>query len=84
MEFEDVQDMGQGGMAEPKRPRGRPPGGKKGHPDYQQVTLFMPKAVYASARAKLRGRRRQGGYRGPRDISELVGVLVATWDERTG
>jgi hypothetical protein len=85
MEREDVQDVGQGGESGPeKRPRGRPPGGKKRHPDYQQVTLFMPKAVYASARAKLRGRRREKSYRGPKDISELVGALVAAWVEKAG
>lgn len=85
MERKDVQDVGQGGSdGLGKRPRGRPPGGKKGDPAYQQVTLFMPSAVYASARAKLRSRRRLRGYRGPRDISELVGGLVRAWDEKTG
>lgn len=67
-----------------KRRPGRPAGGKKGHPDYQQVTLFMPAAVYASARATLRDRRRVKGYRGPKDISDLVTGLVGAWVERVG
>lgn len=83
MEHKDGEGMGQGDSGEAgKRPRGRPPGGKKSHPDYQQVTLFMPKAVYASARAKLRGRRREKSYRGPKDISALVEPLVAAWVEK--
>ncbi len=67
----------------PKRRPGRPPGGKKGNPSFQQVTLFMPTEVYALARAKLRGRRRAKGYQGPKDISDLVGALVAAWVEKS-
>lgn len=82
---EGSEGVGQGGgSGVPKRPRGRPPGGKKRHPDFQQVTLFMPREVYAAARAKLRGRRREKGYQGPKDISELVGALVGAWVERAG
>lgn len=65
-----------------KRARGRPKGGKRNNPQYQQVTLYMPSTVYVAVQHELRLRRRKRGYQGPRDMSELVGALVQAWHRR--
>jgi hypothetical protein len=65
----------------PKRSRGRPKGGKRNNPQFQQVTLYMPSTVYVAAQHELKLRRRKQGYQGPRDMSELVGALVQVWHQ---
>jgi hypothetical protein len=67
-----------------KRPRGRPKGGKRSDERFQQITLYMPKDLYAGVQEKIRSRRVEGGknYRGPRDMSDLVTRLVEAWDKR--
>ena len=65
-----------------KRPRGRPKGGKRNNPQFQQVTLYMPSTVYVAVQHELKLRRRKRGYQGPRDMSELVGALVQAWHKK--
>lgn len=64
----------------PKR-RGRPKGGKRNNPEFQQVTLYLPTAVYSALQDELKARRGKGGYQGPRDVSDLLGSLAASWLE---
>jgi hypothetical protein len=65
-----------------KRSRGRPKGGKRNNPQFQQVTLYIPSMVYVAVQNELRLRRRKRGYQGPRDMSELVGGLVQAWHKK--
>jgi hypothetical protein len=77
-------DTGQGARpsGSTKRSRGRPKGGKRNNPQFQQVTLYMPSTVYVAVQNELRLRRRKRGYQGPRDMSELVGALVQAWHKK--
>jgi hypothetical protein len=47
------------------------PGGKKGHPDYVQVTVYLKKTVHRTARKLLFDEGKQ--------FSDLVGELVDKW-----
>lgn len=78
------EDAGQGApvLGPVKRSRGRPKGGKRNNPSYQQVTLYIPSTVYVAVQNELRLRRRKRGYQGPRDMSELVGGLVQAWHRK--
>jgi hypothetical protein len=78
-------DLGQGAVPSgpTKRSRGRPKGGKRNNPQFQQVTLYMPSTVYVAVQRELQLRRRKRGYQGPRDMSELVGSLVQAWHKQT-
>jgi hypothetical protein len=81
---EATEDAGQGAnsSAPVKRSRGRPKGGKRNNPEFQQVTLYMPSTVYVAVQHQLKLRRRKRGYQGPRDMSELVGGLVQAWHKK--
>ncbi len=56
----------------PKR-IGRPPGGKKSDPTYQQVTAYVRRATYQKTQVKLW----QAGVK--KDFSDLVEELLAKW-----
>jgi hypothetical protein len=58
----------------PKR-IGRPPGGKKSDPAYQQVTAYVRRATYQKTQVKLW----QSGVK--KDFSDLVEELLAQWVE---
>lgn len=58
----------------PKR-IGRPPGGKKSDPAYQQVTAYVRRATYQKTQVKLW----QSGVK--KDFSDLVEELLAKWVE---
>ena len=81
---EATEDAGQGAnsSAPVRRSRGRPKGGKRNNPQFQQVTLYMPSSVYVAVQHQLKLRRRMRGYQGPRDMSELVGALVQAWHKK--
>lgn len=82
---EATDNAGQGAAAPSgpvKRSRGRPKGGKRNNPQFQQVTLYIPSTVYVAVQNELRLRRRKRGYQGPRDMSELVGGLVQAWHRK--
>jgi hypothetical protein len=68
------------GPAARKSKRGRPKGGKRSDPSFQQITLYMPSSLYLGVQKKLKQRRRSDGYEGPRDMSELVSSLVEAWN----
>ncbi len=58
----------------PAAKRGRPGGkGKRNHPDYAQVTAYIPKALHDETKVNL---IRQGN----REFSELVEELLAAWN----
>jgi hypothetical protein len=63
-----------------KSKRGRPKGGKRSDPSFQQITLYMPSSLYLGVQKKLKQRRRSDGYEGPRDMSDLVSSLVEAWN----
>lgn len=54
-----------------QRKRGRPPG-KRTHPDYQQVTVYLPRALYDQVKIKLI-------QEGRKEFSELVENLLINW-----
>jgi hypothetical protein len=59
--------------AETPRRVGRPAGGKKSNPDYQQVTSYIRRQTYQDTQVKLlRQGRRQ-------DFSDLVEELLSKW-----
>ena len=61
--------------AEPPSPaprKGRPPG-KRSDPSFEQVTAYIPKALYRDVRIRLL-QEGQG-----QEFSELVGELLAAW-----
>ena len=66
-----------------KRKRGRPANGKRSNPDYQQITLYVPRSLYQSVQTKLKKRREVRKFTGPRDMSDLVAMLVKRWDEQS-
>ncbi len=53
--------------------RGRPPGGKRQNPDYEQVTAYIRKDTYRRVKIRLLEMDRQG------EFSELVEVLLTRW-----
>jgi hypothetical protein len=53
------------------RGRGRPPG-KRTNPDYQQVTIYIPRALHDQAKIALI-------QEGRKEFSELIGDLLASW-----
>ena len=53
------------------RRRGRPPG-KRTNPDYQQVTIYIPRALHNEAKIALI-------QEGRKEFSELIGELLASW-----
>lgn len=63
-----------------KSKRGRPKGGKRSDPSFQQITLYMPSSLYLGVQKRLKQMRRSDGYEGPRDMSELVSLLVEAWN----
>ncbi len=62
---------------QPQRPeparRGRPPGGKRNNPDYEQVAAYIPKDVYKRVRMRLLEMDK------PREFSDLVEFLLRKW-----
>ncbi|MDR3459940.1 MAG: hypothetical protein P4N60_21130 [Verrucomicrobiae bacterium] len=58
--------------------RGRPGGqGKRGNPDYSQVTAYIPKTLHDETKVNL---IRQGN----REFSELVEELLTGWNLKQG
>lgn len=57
--------------AAPAVPKLGRPAGKKGHPDYVQVTVYLKKSVHRTARKLLFDEGRQ--------FSDLVDDLVSRW-----
>ena len=55
----------------PSRGRGRPPG-KRTNPDYQQVTVYLPRALHDQVKIKLI-------QEGRKEFSELVENLLINW-----
>lgn len=53
------------------RGRGRPPG-KRTNPDYQQVTIYIPRALHDQVKISLI-------QEGRKEFSELVETLLASW-----
>lgn len=53
------------------RGRGRPPG-KRTNPDYQQVTVYLPRALHDEVKIKLI-------QEGRKEFSELVENLLINW-----
>lgn len=53
------------------RGRGRPPG-KRTNPDYQQVTVYLPRALHDDVKIKLI-------QEGRKEFSELVENLLINW-----
>ena len=53
------------------RGRGRPPG-KRTNPDYQQVTIYIPRALHDQSKIALI-------QEGRKEFSELIGDLLASW-----
>ncbi|CDH47541.1 hypothetical protein BN874_840004 [Candidatus Contendobacter odensis Run_B_J11] len=53
------------------RSRGRPPG-KRTHPDYRQVTIYIPRALHDQVKISLI-------QEGRKEFSELVGSLLDRW-----
>lgn len=66
-----------------RRRRGRPANGKRSNSNYQQITLYVPRSLYQSVQAKLKKRRELRKFTGPRDMSDLVAMLVKRWDEQS-
>jgi hypothetical protein len=56
---------------------GRPPGGKRSDPDYEQVTIYIRRKHHRAAALKLKRAGKSF------DFSDLVDVLVAEWDRST-
>ena len=54
--------------------RGRPPG-KRTNPDYQQVTVYIPRTLHDQVKIALI-------QEGRKEFSELVGELLAKWIEQ--
>ena len=54
--------------------RGRPPG-KRTNPDYQQVTVYIPRTLHDQVKIALI-------QEGRKEFSELVGELLASWIEQ--
>jgi len=62
----------------PAAKRGRPGGqGKRGNPDYAQVTAYIPKTLHDETKVKL---IRQGN----REFSQLVEELLTGWNLKQG
>ena len=58
--------------------RGRPGGqGKRGNPDYSQVTTYIPKTLHDETKVKL---IRQGN----KEFSLLVEELLTAWNQQHG
>ena len=67
-----------GEESEPAAKRGRPGGqGKRGNPDYAQVTAYIPKALHDETKVKL---IRQGN----KEFSLLVEELLTAWNQKHG
>ena len=67
-----------GEAAEPAAKRGRPGGqGKRGNPDYAQVTAYIPKTLHNETKVNL---IRQDN----REFSELVEELLTGWNLKQG
>jgi len=56
-----------------ERRRGRPPGGKRNDPDYEQVTAYIRKDIHRRAKIALLKEDRKI------EFSELVDQLLADW-----
>ncbi len=63
---------------EPTAKRGRPGGqGKRGNPDYAQVTAYIPKTLHDETKVNL---IRQGN----KEFSQLVEELLSGWNLKQG
>ncbi len=59
--------------AVPPKKRGRPAGGKRNDPEYEQVAAYIPKEVYKRVRMRLLEMDK------PREFSDLVEFLLRKW-----
>lgn len=55
-----------------KRKRGRPSGGKRSNPEYEQTTIYLPRILHADVKIAL-------VREGRNDFSELVEELMTKW-----
>lgn len=53
--------------------RGRPPGGKRNNPDYEQVAAYIPKELYRQVQIRLLQMEPKGQF------SDLVEFLLNKW-----
>ncbi len=53
--------------------RGRPPGGKRNNPDYEQVAAYVPKELYRQVQIRLLQMEPKGQF------SDLVEFLLNKW-----
>lgn len=59
--------------SQPQAKRGRPAGGKRTNPEYEQVAAYIPKALYKQVRIRLMQMEPEGQF------SDLVEVLLTRW-----
>ncbi len=57
----------------PQAKRGRPAGGKRTNPEYEQVAAYIPKALYKQVRIRLMQMEPEGQF------SDLIEVLLTRW-----
>ena len=55
-----------------KRKRGRPAGGKRSNPEYEQTSIYLPRILHADVKIAL-------VREGRNDFSELVEELISKW-----
>lgn len=69
-----LRAAGQGRDGVERRGPGRPKGGKRSNPDFQQVTALVPSELYTRVRTKLLDKKKTTG-----DFSDLVSKLLENW-----
>ncbi len=60
-------------VAQQPAKRGRPPGGKRNNPDYEQVAAYIPKELYRQVQIRLLQMEPKGQF------SDLVEFLLNKW-----
>ena len=76
--FADMLRTRKEGREEPAAKRGQPGGqGKRGNPDYAQVTAYIPKTLHDETKVNL---IRQGN----KEFSQLVEELLTDWNFKQG
>ncbi len=71
---EQAANLGTQAPTSPAPPkRGRPPGGKRNNPDYEQVAAYIPKELYRQVQIRLLQMEPKGQF------SDLVEFLLNKW-----
>jgi hypothetical protein len=76
LEPERPHTAGVGESGETKRGQGRPGGGKRSNPDYERLNLLVRKTTRRKVDMKMLQEPNP-----PKDLSELVDKLLASWAE---